>query len=106
MTRPPEPTSARDAGWEAHRAALAHLEACSEAMYAAEETGDLGEAESPAVAPYCGCGDCDVRETLAVAWPILLADAAAIVDQAGHAGAAEILRAETARVQQLLAPGL
>ncbi|WP_264653451.1 hypothetical protein [Actinoplanes cyaneus] len=57
-------------------------------MDAAEETGNL-DAGSPAVGPYCGCGDCDVRETLAAAWPILLADAAAIVDRAGHTNAAD-----------------
>jgi hypothetical protein len=70
----------------------------------AEEEGDLEtETESPAVGPYCGCSDCDVRETLAVAWPILLDDAAAIVEIAGHTAAAEVLRTETARVRQALA---
>ena len=93
----------RDAGWEAHRAAIAHLEACGEAMFSAEEGDDTDAVESPAVGPYCGCSDCDVRETLAVAWPILLDDAAAIVQRAGHRAAAELLRAETARVRQALA---
>jgi len=70
----------------------------------AEEEGDLVAATSPAVGPYCGCGDCDVREVLAVAWPILLADAAAIVDLAGHHAAAELLRAEVERIKTNLAP--
>ncbi|XVU24181.1 hypothetical protein ACQPZJ_44285 [Actinoplanes sp. CA-054009] len=65
----------------------------------AEEEDDLAGATSPAVGPYCGCADCEVRETLAVAWPILLADAAAIVELAGHGAAAELLRAEVVRVQ-------
>ena len=98
----PTPGRSPDAGWDAHRAAIAHLEKCAEAMFA-EEEGDLAEATSPAVGPYCGCADCDVRETLAVAWPILLADAAAIVELAGHGAAAELLRAEVVRVQTSLA---
>jgi hypothetical protein len=95
----------RDAGLDAHRVAIAHVAACAEAMDA-EETGDPLELESPAVGPYCGCTDCDIREALAVAWPILLADAAVLVGLAGHAVAADLLRAETARVRQLhvLAP--
>lgn len=98
------PTTRRsaDAGWDAHRAAIAHLEKCAEAMFA-EDEDDLAAATSPAVGPYCGCGDCDVRETLAVAWPILLADAAAIVEVAGHGAAAELLRAEVERVRTNLA---
>jgi hypothetical protein len=92
----------RDAGWEAHRAAVAHLEACGEALYAAEEADDPDAVESPAVGPYCGCSDCDVRETLAAAWPILLDDAAAIVQRAGHSEAAQLLRSETIRIRRLL----
>ncbi|MGK5682364.1 hypothetical protein [Actinoplanes sp. URMC 104] len=97
----------RDAGWEAHRAAIAHLEAFGDAMLA-EEDGYADEVVSPAVGPYCGCSDCDVRETLAAAWPILLADAAAIVEVAGHKVAAQLLRAETTRVREVLAidPGV
>jgi hypothetical protein len=102
VTRP-APNGSRDAGWEAHRAAITHLEACGEALFA-EEEGDAGT-ESPAVGPYCGCSDCDVRETLAAAWPILLDDAAAIVELAGHTAAAAMLRAETAHVRQALAVG-
>jgi hypothetical protein len=101
MSRP-TPGRSPDAGWDAHRAAIAHLEKCAEALFA-EEDGDLAEATSPAVGPYCGCGGCDVRETLAVAWPILLADAAAIVELAGHDAAAELLRAEVELVRTNLA---
>lgn len=102
----PEPQhTRRDAGWEAHRAAIAHLQACADAEDAAEEAGDSDAVESPAFGPYCGCTDCDVRETLAVAWPILLNEAATIVEHAGHVAAAELLRQETVRVVQLLATG-
>ncbi|MFF5293056.1 hypothetical protein [Paractinoplanes globisporus] len=44
-----------------------------------------------------------MRDTLAIAWPILLDDAAMIADQAGHTATAELLRAETARVRRVLA---
>lgn len=94
----------RDAGWEAHHAAIAHLTACADALDA-EEAGEVTEVESPAVGPYCGCLDCEVRETLAAAWPILLDDAAAIAEDAGYTEAAQLLRAETARVRQLLGLG-
>lgn len=86
-----------DAGWDAHRAAVAHLQACAEALCAQEDDG--ADVESPAAGPYCGCSDCDVREVLAAAWPILLDDAAAVVELAGHAAAAQVLRAELARLQ-------
>jgi hypothetical protein len=99
---PPAPERTADAGWDAHRAAIKHLEACSDAMFAAEEAEAPDDIESPAIGPYCACLDCDVRETLAVAWPILLEDAAAIVSGAGHTAAAELLRTETARVRRTL----
>lgn len=95
----PNPNGSRDAGWEAHRAAVAHLNACADAMFDEEESDDLAEVASPAVGPYCGCTDCEVREVLAVAWPILLADAAALEESAGHSAAAELLRTEAARVR-------
>ena len=54
----------------AHRAAVAHLEACENAL---DEEQEGGQPEWPAElsAPYDGCMDCQVRETLTVAWPIL-----------------------------------
>lgn len=54
-----------DYGHEAHRAAMAHLDACFEAEF--EEEGD-----TPASAPFCGCSDCVVREVLYAAWPIVV----------------------------------
>ena len=63
--------SERDFGYEAQRAAEAHLEACYEALY--DEDGEEREdlPESPAVGPFCGCTTCEIREVLHAAWPIL-----------------------------------
>ena len=59
-----------DWGVRAQRAAEAHLEACEEALYAAE--GEEGEdQDEPGLGPYCGCTTCVVREVLYAAWPIL-----------------------------------
>lgn len=63
--------------------ALAHLRACEEAMFAAD-TDDDAEREaawrtSPAVAPYDGDDCCQVREVLAVAWPLILQHAAEVL---------------------------
>lgn len=102
MTRP-APDRIRDAGWEAHRAAVAHLNACGARMFVESDEG-FTEVASPAVGPYCGCTDCDVRETLAAAWPILLDDAAAIVDLAGQSTAARLLRSEADRIRQFFFP--
>lgn len=55
---------------DAHRAAVAHLEACEEARWA-EEEGEVFVPVSPAFGPYCGCTDCQVREVLLAAWPHL-----------------------------------
>lgn len=82
---------------------VAHLHACADALFAEEESDGFAEVASPAVGPYCGCTDCEVREALAVAWPILLVDAAVITELAGHSAAAELLRAEAARVQTVWA---
>lgn len=102
MSRPVR-DPARDAGEEAQRAAEAHLEACMAALDEAEEAADAdayAEAvgKSPAVGPFCACTTCEVRETLAAAWPVLLADAAALVELAGHAAAARLLQAEADRM--------
>ena len=53
----------------AQKAAEAHLDACFEAMWAYDEGDD--EVESPALAPFCGCQTCIVREVLWAAWPII-----------------------------------
>lgn len=57
---------------DAYKAAVAHLEACHDALYA-EEAGMDDDVSSPASAPFCGCDDCQVRETLYAAFPILRA---------------------------------
>jgi len=49
-------------------AAESHLNACNEAEYLAEE----GEVDSPAVAPYCGCETCVVREVLTVTYGLIV----------------------------------
>lgn len=108
MTHPlPEPH--RDAGKAAQAAAEAHLEACTAALDAAEDAQDsdaYAEAvqASPAAAPFDGCTTCEVRETLAAAWPIIVADCAAVVELAGHPGAAKILQGEAARMALPVTP--
>lgn len=70
-----EKATATDWGYEAQRAAEAHLDACQEAEWEAEELlaagGDMADApESPASAPFCNCQTCVVREVLYAAWPV------------------------------------
>jgi hypothetical protein len=59
-----------DYGQAAHKAAMAHIEACEEALVSVEDEPDL---TSPASALYCGCTTCQVREALHAAFPILVA---------------------------------
>jgi hypothetical protein len=59
-----------DLFFKAQQAAEAHLERCFDAMDA-EEQDDGRDVESPAIAPFCGCARCQVRETLHAAWPVL-----------------------------------
>lgn len=66
---PPGEPGVRDWGHLAHETARKHLEACAEAMDAEEEMRH--DIQSPACAPYCGCTDCDMRETLFAAWPVI-----------------------------------
>lgn len=76
-----------DPGYQAQRAAEAHLAACNEAFWAAEEMAagaDWEDIESPASAPYDACDTCVVREVLYAAWPIIEA-ATREPDGAGHA---------------------
>lgn len=54
----------------AHEAADEHVAACQEALWH-QEYGSAIAVESPAVGPYCGCTTCDIRETLAGAWPVI-----------------------------------
>lgn len=68
------PAPPRDWGYEAHQAAVKHLDACDEWMvfYDEGEPEDLRPAgEDPSIAPYDGCQDCTVREALYAAWPII-----------------------------------
>lgn len=62
-----------------HRKAVNHLLACAEAFYA-EQNGDT-EVKSPAVAPFCGCDDCVVREILVIAWTDLIAGAVCYIEE-------------------------
>jgi hypothetical protein len=51
------------------KAAERHLNLVWEAEYAQEEAEDGVEVPTPAIAPFCGCETCIVREVLAGAWP-------------------------------------
>lgn len=56
----------------AQQAAMEHLAACQDALFA-EEGEELDVAAgTPAIAPYCGCDTCIVREVLHAAWPHML----------------------------------
>lgn len=58
----------RDWGLEMQVAAERHLAGCNDAMWLEEEGVDV---ETPAEAPFCGCGTCTVREVLVAAWPVM-----------------------------------
>jgi len=61
-----------DPGWAAHQAAEKHMAKVWAAFYAEEEAEDgVDSIESPAIAPFCGCETCVIRETLAAAWPVI-----------------------------------
>ena len=65
-----------DYGYQAQKVAEAHLDLVQQWMEFHDEGGaEQGMEEpleaDPAVGPYCGCRTCDVREILAVAWPII-----------------------------------
>lgn len=62
-----------------HQKAKVHLIECMEAFYDESEDGE--EIESPAVAPFCGCDDCIVREVLVVAWTDLIAGAIIYIEE-------------------------
>lgn len=53
---------------QAHRAAEARLAALDEHAYGEQ---DPAAEAPPALAAYCGCPTCQVRETLDAAWPYL-----------------------------------
>lgn len=53
-----------DPGTVAHRAVVARLDALYERLEAEDNGEDVDWADTPAVAPFCGCTDCLVREVL------------------------------------------
>lgn len=81
VRRLPTPATAvyeEHAGHEvrAQKAAEAHLAACQEAMFAADEIENPEEwPASPSIAPFCGCDTCVIREVLHAAWPHVMAAA-------------------------------
>lgn len=85
-----------DAGIAAHKAAEKHLYACYAAEEALDEGADIGDADTPACAPFCGCTTCDVREVLYAAWPVFTADVVSRLRAAGHHAAADLIAADAA----------
>jgi hypothetical protein len=76
-----------DYAFLAHQAAAKRMRVLEELLDAEPDEADALTARlDPPLAPgvgYCGCGTCDIRETLAAAWPILL-DAARAEVAAGR----------------------
>lgn len=52
------------------KAATDHIRACEDHLYESENT-EADPGPGPASAPYDGCHDCIIRETLHVAWAIM-----------------------------------
>lgn len=65
-----------DYGYKAHQVAVDHVQACMDAMDDEDE-----ELEDPASAPFDGCLDCIIRETLVAASPVL---EAGVLRDCGH----------------------
>lgn len=65
-------TLAFDWGAAMHEAAEAHLTKVNDAAWLQEEAGEDFEVDSPAMAPFCGCETCVVREVIVGAWPVIL----------------------------------
>lgn len=63
-----------DWGVQAHLAAQDHLVRVWEWFHEAED-GETAMGEDPAVAPFCGCEVCEVREILSAAVPFIIAGA-------------------------------
>lgn len=84
-----------------HRKARDHVVACSEAFYA-EESGQE-DVENPAVAPFCGCDDCIVREILVVAWGDLISGAIIYIEE--NSKDQEAINAIYARALKRIAAG-
>jgi hypothetical protein len=60
-----------DHGLAMQQAAERHINLVWAAFYQAEDDEDGEDIVSPAVGPFCGCTTCEVRETLAGAWPAI-----------------------------------
>lgn len=93
---PDEPSTMRDWGYEAQMAAERHIDACDEAEERMNELAEQGSTVfpgTPAVAPYDGCGICQVREAIAAAWPFPIAMVAEYVAAKNPELAEEILTA-------------
>ena len=54
----------KDAGADTHAKTVQHMMALTDALHREEDGEDVDWAELGAVAPYCGCTDCDIREAL------------------------------------------
>lgn len=80
-----------DAGIEAQMAAEKHLAACWAAEDACDEGADIGDVDTPACAPFCGCSTCEVREVLYAAWPVFTDDVVNRLRTAGFAEAADLI---------------
>lgn len=57
---------------KAQKAGEERLQAIAEYELQTEELGEPPPIDYPAVAPWCGCDTCVVREVLDAAWPHLL----------------------------------
>ena len=55
---------------QAQREAEDHLVRCWDWFYE-QQDGEEPKRDDPAIAPFCGCMTCQVRETLAAATPFL-----------------------------------
>lgn len=80
VTPPPGEPGERDWGQLAHKVAAEHLDACENAFWCEQgecETeshdGEPGSptCETPALAPYCSCSTCQVREMVGAVWPVI-----------------------------------
>jgi hypothetical protein len=61
-----------DLAYKAQQAAEARMRDVTDRFWAEEEGDDEAWAGFDAIAPYCGCDTCLVREVLYGAWPHLL----------------------------------
>ena len=69
----------RDRAYDAHQAATEHIARLEKFEDEQEESGDYSQDGPASAGPYCSCDTCEIRETLAAAWPHALAHAADLV---------------------------